>query len=496
MVCNAVVCYAYLVDVDVGDSLEYEGSQFQKSRWYTRGWTLQELLAPRSVTFFNRGWVDIGTKLSLSGIIAPITRIGEVYIKHGYRCDSPADMDDLGEISSAQKMFWASKRETTRREDTAYCLMGLFDINMPMIYGEGTKAFKRLQMEIINSTTDQSIFYWCLPKSSDAVVCSPILAMSPMNFHLSDQINCGRSYRDTEFSITNRGLKISLPLTTTGGSAIALLNCFRQDGRQCGIRLYTKVIGKDNTHYRIVSSEIESFVPIRGIQVRDIYILDDLIDELIFDRTPEPKFGVLELRHHNSLLPIYQNMRYHKISCFQRNRIRNCRRVSMYEYGTSLEFDTDKRKNKNRVMLVFEELSDQDELSTEWPPTRGNYFALLVTFQDDLCFFLPLKPFRTETDKNDPSGCMEWHGGEEEFSGDRHSFYLQDGTSLRIALKSIMINGTPCHLVDVTSVKHFTLVSMGSPCCYPLQDFSKYSWPRYSAIRDLFKQPVLQIPAA
>jgi hypothetical protein len=230
---NAVVCYAYLVDVEIGDTPEYQGSQFRKSRWFTRGWTLQELLAPRSVVFFNREWVETGTKLSLSRVVEGITEIGAYYVKRGYRCDSPSDMRDLGLISSAQKMFWASQRETTRLEDVAYCLMGLFDINMPMIYGEGAKAFERLQLEIIKSTADQSIFFW-YPFNGRA--CGP-LAMSPKDFQRSDQVKCGPSNSGAEFSITNKGLRITLPLTGFGDSIVAVLNCFRFDGRQCGICL-------------------------------------------------------------------------------------------------------------------------------------------------------------------------------------------------------------------------------------------------------------------
>ncbi|KAK4141481.1 ankyrin repeat-containing domain protein [Dichotomopilus funicola] len=109
---DAVVCFAYLSDVPAVD--------FARSLWFTRGWTLQELLAPSTIL---RG------------------------------CD-------LSLASNAQKMSWAANRVTTVTEDLAYCLMGIFGINIPMLYGEGGKSFLRLQEEILKTTDDFSLFVW------------------------------------------------------------------------------------------------------------------------------------------------------------------------------------------------------------------------------------------------------------------------------------------------------------------------------------------------
>ena len=140
---NATVCYAYLQDVHSGSK-----RSFQRSRWFTRGWTLQELLAPRFVAFFDRHWNAMGTKVSLARDIALVTGISE------------ADQLDFQNCNIATKMSWAAKRNTTLLEDEAYCLLGLFNINMPLIYGEGRKAFTRLQEELIRVYDDDSIFAW------------------------------------------------------------------------------------------------------------------------------------------------------------------------------------------------------------------------------------------------------------------------------------------------------------------------------------------------
>ncbi|KAI0446163.1 HET-domain-containing protein [Xylaria telfairii] len=135
------ICIAYLADVRKGkDSLS-------GSRWFTRGWTLQELIAPRDVDFWDRDWRLINNKFGAAQQIAAITNI---------------DRSDLSLFYSvAQLMSWASGRRTTREEDISYSLLGLFNVNMPLLYGEGQeKAFVRLQMAIIEKCDDQSILAW------------------------------------------------------------------------------------------------------------------------------------------------------------------------------------------------------------------------------------------------------------------------------------------------------------------------------------------------
>ncbi|KAH9213242.1 heterokaryon incompatibility protein-domain-containing protein, partial [Leptodontidium sp. 2 PMI_412] len=143
------VCYAFLSDVPEGLTIKKhhkKRSKFRKSKWWTRGWTLQELLAPRKVVFYDCGWGEIGTRGYLQGLVHSITGI--------------RDLDNFMQASIARKMSWASKRKTKRVEDQAYCLLGIFNVNMPPLYGEGQKAFERLQLEILKTSDDESIFAW------------------------------------------------------------------------------------------------------------------------------------------------------------------------------------------------------------------------------------------------------------------------------------------------------------------------------------------------
>ncbi len=150
---RATMCYAYLSDVPAGDNSRDPGSKFFVSRWFRRGWTLQELLAPEEVQFYNQGWGFIGTKLDMVTEIETITGIPRDFL---------LGWEHIHEASVAQRMSWAAKRETTRKEDTAYCLLGIFDVTMSMIYGEGDRAMSRLQQEIMRFTGDHSILAWGL----------------------------------------------------------------------------------------------------------------------------------------------------------------------------------------------------------------------------------------------------------------------------------------------------------------------------------------------
>jgi hypothetical protein len=147
---NAVVCYTYLSDVEWCSDQTKLQSRLSSSRWFTRGWTLQELIAPSYVVFYSAEWRHIGTKSYLCQQISSITGIDENILNGG----------DLEDVCIAKKMSWASNRKTSRTEDIAYCLLGIFDINMPPIYGEGKKAFLRLQQQIMSSTMDPSLFAW------------------------------------------------------------------------------------------------------------------------------------------------------------------------------------------------------------------------------------------------------------------------------------------------------------------------------------------------
>ncbi|RDX41407.1 HET-domain-containing protein [Lentinus brumalis] len=241
---EAKVCYAYLSDVkDCEEDPTDAESSFRRSRWFRRGWTLQELISPRSLDFFAENWESLGTKVSLADVLQKVTLIDRKVLLHDTL---------LEKVSIARRMSWAAQRDTTRAEDRAYSLMGIFNVNMPTMYGEGQRAFTRLQLEILRQSSDQSIFAWGTIHDHDNFVKHEpfftsslerpserrsLLASSPdMFLHSADvepiPLN---SFVDTfkqripvlEYYPTNYGIRIHLPLITKRGTpnCFALLAC-------------------------------------------------------------------------------------------------------------------------------------------------------------------------------------------------------------------------------------------------------------------------------
>ncbi|KAF5344883.1 hypothetical protein D9758_011564 [Tetrapyrgos nigripes] len=190
------------------------GSSFRGSKWFRRGWTLQELLAPEYVVFLDKDWIRIGTRWSLRDVVSAVTTI-PIGVFEGR---------DVTEFSIAQRMSWAALREMTRPEDQAYWLMGIFGVNMPPIYEEGgEKAFVRLQQEIIKVSDDRSIFAWvAIPSQRDQT--GGLLATSPYQFGMSGEDKASRSNliddRYSSYSFGNNGLRIHLPLELLSSSQV------------------------------------------------------------------------------------------------------------------------------------------------------------------------------------------------------------------------------------------------------------------------------------
>lgn len=205
------VCYVYLSDFSIPSNARGPGGvqsdtfmdNFKSCRWFRRGWTLQELLAPFNVEFYDKDWRYLGDKSNLAHQISAATGIDQLYI---------TDWDSVSEASVAARMSWASARQTTRLEDEAYCLMGLFDVNMPLLYGEGRKAFLRLQHEIARNSDDESLFAWHVPNYPSSALESGIFAGVPALFagcgHYIpiSSSECGR----TPYTVTNKGLAMDV----------------------------------------------------------------------------------------------------------------------------------------------------------------------------------------------------------------------------------------------------------------------------------------------
>ncbi|KAM5342311.1 hypothetical protein ACJ41O_013277 [Fusarium nematophilum] len=180
---KSAICFAFLEDV----TLEPDGKfpALEQSRWFTRGWTLQELIAPHRILFYGRNWGFLGPSNHILPRLAAITGIKEALLDNCEKslpsnqsapsgqklccCSVRRDVSAVLQNESAvTKMKWAATRRLTREEDIAYCLLGIFNVNMPLIYGEGAvQAFYRLQREIINSVADQSLLLFLDP--GDAV---------------------------------------------------------------------------------------------------------------------------------------------------------------------------------------------------------------------------------------------------------------------------------------------------------------------------------------
>jgi hypothetical protein len=261
---EAEVCYVYLADV----FSQILTSSFAKSRWFTRGWTLQELIAPSSVIFFDAYWRDIGTKASLVKPIAETT---------GIHIDALRNTK-VSRFSVAQRMSWASRRETTREEDIAYCLLGIFSINMPLLYGEGKKAFLRLQEEVMKKSDDHSIFAWVLPWSETSAYrfSRGFIAQTPLAFANASTIVRSK-YTDTlPFTITNRGIHLQLPLKALrsfGGSSgtifLAALDCkYEKKDEFLAIQVYKNVDGR-YSRYHTATFQADKEMPTISFRERE-----------------------------------------------------------------------------------------------------------------------------------------------------------------------------------------------------------------------------------
>lgn len=231
---KAFCCFVYLADVPSLPDSDERQRHFCRSQWFTRGWTLQELLAPNFVIFCDQAWSpfgwagrnddrdDLSAFSSLTREVAAVTGISEEQLSG--RC--------LRSTSIAEKMSWAATRTTSREEDQAYCLLGILGVNMPLLYGEGRKAFQRLQSELIKISNDQSIFAFDEPDftAPEFQDCG-MLASSPQQFRNSGAVRSGRPC--PPYEMTNRGLrfrteyiKVRPEIEEFGEMVLVPLNCF------------------------------------------------------------------------------------------------------------------------------------------------------------------------------------------------------------------------------------------------------------------------------
>ncbi|KAK1834126.1 hypothetical protein QBC39DRAFT_31705 [Podospora conica] len=285
----ALVCYAYLSDYV--DSEDDTREQLGSSRWFQRGWTLQELIAPTDVEFYDSTWTLFGSRLGLSTEISSITGIDrrilhrkEAYLSRVYskRCNHKREeglvirncidcrvehansnrnygpnclfrertiRQLLNKYGVSNRMSWAAERRTTRAEDIAYCLLGIFDTNMPLLYGEGgVRAFRRLQMEIARHSPDHSLLAW--GGRFEGTFRSgryPGLADSPTHFrdgHLFEPIQGGGS----SITVSDKGFELSVNLARCVGYQTTGVNDaeFTRYGKQLWLAVLDCARGSDH----------------------------------------------------------------------------------------------------------------------------------------------------------------------------------------------------------------------------------------------------------
>ena len=317
---DAWECYAYLCDVSyeygVGGDIDTTAPEedpelpqdveraIRASKWFTRGWTLQELIAPSSVRFLDQAWEEIGTRESLEDLIFSITGIESLNEDHESG-DSPLYQ------CVAVKLSWASKRITTRQEDIAYCLMGLFNVNMPLLYGEGKKAFIRLQLEIMKQDNDASIFAWTgrVPEDIGLLAVSPAVFQDSRNVKF-DPDNTLRP----SFSMSNEGLRLDcfrlvdpdpshLPYPTARAPSLVPIGCYR-DGVPGSLAICLFQYGPSETGcYRIFNSRLFAIdkemahakIRLQGAIKRPVYVMQPVMlsdcAKTLALRTPEERIA-------------------------------------------------------------------------------------------------------------------------------------------------------------------------------------------------------------
>ncbi|CZT19250.1 uncharacterized protein RCC_05096 [Ramularia collo-cygni] len=178
---EAQECYVYLADVRPPSEHDFDvvESDFFASDWFTRGWTLQELIAPSRVIFCASNWEIVGVKSSHDG---------SLYREFSFHVSLNSRITRITGIpEDILRNPYLIRRRTARIEDQAYCLLGLFNVNMPLLYGERAKSFVRLQREILLSTLDESLLAWDTQQGPPAHL-SCMLAESPAAFMQANRI--------------------------------------------------------------------------------------------------------------------------------------------------------------------------------------------------------------------------------------------------------------------------------------------------------------------
>ncbi|KAJ3565758.1 hypothetical protein NPX13_g7382 [Xylaria arbuscula] len=281
------VCFAYISDLPAGTidqpSTLWRDEENRICRWFRRGWTLQELLAPNNVEFYDREWNFRGDKKDQQ-VMERLSIMTGIRNPHVF-----LNSDTIMEVPVGERMSWASQRQTKRPEDLAYCLLGIFKVNMPLIYEEGMRAFQRLQEEIIKTTTDRSLFCWTAKSNEPRY--RGLLAESPAEFEsfhkavILSQTSVGWSSlgSDAEFSTTNKGIRIDSQIYLDDKrhkDTLGQLRCnIPPDGHAVAIPIQYY---RDNVYVRVSPDRILPFNSIK-MEEKGVYIAKSVDYQVIRD---------------------------------------------------------------------------------------------------------------------------------------------------------------------------------------------------------------------
>ena len=323
-------------DAELTDRL----ARFAASKWFTRAWTLQELLAPTEVIFLDQTWTKIAPLYQVVGTVSTRTRVPVKLLLH---------VRLLSHFSVAQKMSWAAGRQATKIEDRAYSLLGLFGVNIPLLYGERNRAFERLQRTIMESTMDHSIFAW-----------QPVSTTGPANrFHsimLAPDVDCFQAadnivksndvaINHDPVSMTNLGVRLELPVISSPLSKykhnfLAKLDCFPKDDPES---VYALILRNEKRANKTLS---RTYLCLQGIT-------DDPEASHRLQRVPKTQFA--KAKHETILIPHQPNT-----AALENNK----------------RAETTQKRQLLKIILQFDNDSKLDKVFGAWPPDQWNLPAL------------------------------------------------------------------------------------------------------------------------
>ncbi|KAK5703425.1 hypothetical protein LTR17_022109 [Elasticomyces elasticus] len=286
------VCYALLSDVTRSDDKVWDEAHTSliNCRYFSRGWTLQEMLAPRHVKFFAEDWTPLGLLSDISVLATRASGVPQKVLNGETK---------VAECSIAQRLSWASPRTTTKIEDTAYCLLGILGVSMDLRYGEGDQAFVRLQEAILMKSSDLSVLAWT---DADPAKAIDLLAHSPLNFrNCHDVIHYATLEASSEHWRTDKGLKGSFAVYTVNGC---------EDDEDMDVKYVSLGCSHESFPEHIMALRVSAAIPAEKFEsTLSVYL--GLSSEDSKYATPDNRLGVIQFLRYQSTKQLESTIRWH-----------------------------------------------------------------------------------------------------------------------------------------------------------------------------------------